>query len=134
VAAAQEEGSQVTENRVLHSLHKVEVEPGEVGSTVRNGSKWANAVPGTKLDLCECASPCPAEDHVEERDCIIVGLGEVTDQWFGHFDEVPARLIEHEHEVRSRQYSGLLASMQKAYGDSFEEENFVTVIVYKRVS
>jgi hypothetical protein len=122
------------ENRVLHSLHKVEVDPGEVGSTVRKGNKWASATPGTKLDFCECASSCYADDHVEERDCIIVGVGEVTDQWFGTFKNIPARVIENEHEALARLYSGLLYSMRRAYGEDFSEEELVTVVTYKRLS
>ena len=121
-------------NRILHSLHEVEVDPGMVGSTVRKGMKWANALPGTKLDLCECASSCYAKDHVEERDCIVVGVGEVTDQWFGTFKDIPARLIENEHEKLSRLYSGLLHSMKRAYGKEFSENSSVTIITYKRLS
>lgn len=124
----------MSENRVLHNLHKIEIDPGEFGSTVRNGTKWADALPGTKLDLCECASPCPAPDHVEERDCIVVGLGEVGQLWTGQFRDIPARLLRNEHEIASRTYDGLLGSMRRAYGDGFLESNQVTVIIYQRMS
>lgn len=120
--------------RVLHNLHKVEIDPGTYGSTVRKGSKWADAVPGTKIDLCECASSCLAANHVEERDCIVVGVGEVAGLWHGKFYDIPAKMIEHEHEKLSRQYSGLLFSMRRAYGQDFQEHDDVVILTYERMS
>lgn len=111
--------------RTLHMLHTLDVEVGEITSTVRNGFKWADLKQNEIIELCVCL-PTP-NDHC------IQGLGEVVDLWFGRFKDIPARLIANEHEFRSRTYDGLFASMQKAYGESFTSSAPVTVVVYKRI-
>jgi hypothetical protein len=125
--------------RVLHSLHTIDVEPGEIGVTVRLGDKWYDA--HGEIVLCVCSARCldsftcdkPA-DYIECDNCSRVGRAQVVETVFCRFGDVPARLIEHEHEERSRLYSGLLASMRKAYGDEFGEEDEVTVLVYRRIA
>lgn len=104
-------------------LHSLDVEPGNPGSTVRNGNKWADAL-GDFIELCVC-------DKAGNHD--VQGHGVVTGVWLGGFADIPARLIEREHEVRSRTYSGLLASMRNAYGENFEENSAVVVLTYKRI-
>ena len=111
--------------RTLHMLHTLDVEIGKIASTVRNGFKWADLKTGERLELCVCL-PTP-QDHN------IAGEGVVVNLWFGRFQDIPAKLIANEHEVRSRTYKGLLDSMKKAYGDSFHEFSPVTVVVYERV-
>jgi hypothetical protein len=66
--------------------------------------------------------------------CRVQGTGAVLDTWVGRFYDIPARLLQYEHERRSRDYAGLLASMRKAYGDTFGEASFVTVVLYRRVT
>lgn len=113
----------------LHMLHSLDCEVGQRGSTVRNGLKWAD-VQGQQIELCVCAHrqtdiyTCPQED--------VQGLATVENIWVGKMCDVPAKLIETEHEIRSRQYSGLLDSMRKAYGDAFSEDNQVVVLTYLR--
>lgn len=104
-------------------LHSLDVEAGNHGSTVRNGQKWLGTV-GEEIELCVCS-----DDNVTHE---IKGHGIVTDIWYGPFFAIPAKLIDQEHEVRSRQYSGLLESMRKAYGVSFLEEKDVVVLTYLR--
>src|SRR5258708_20229372 len=116
--------------RVLHMLHSLDVEPGNSGSTVRKGPKWSDAM-GQDLALCVCTHrqtdtyACPEED--------IQGHGKVFGVWYGKFVDIPARYLQIEHVVRSRQYIGLLDSMRKAYGDSFSEQDEVTVLLYNRI-
>jgi hypothetical protein len=107
-------------------LHTLDVNVGDEGSTVRNGFKWADLKPSELIELCVCL-PTPEDHHIQ-------GTAQIVSTWFGRFQDIPARLINKEHEVRSRQYSGLFASMQHAYGDSFTEDSPVTVITYKRIS
>ena len=118
-------------------LHSLDAEVDKLASTVRNGFKWANLRYDEHLELCVC-TPNPNNvanglpvDFDAEHD--VQGRGLVRDLWFGRFQDIPARLLRYEHEVRSREYNGLLDSMRKAYGDGFAESSPVTVIVYKRV-
>lgn len=112
---------------VLHMLHSLDAEPGNPASTVRLGDKWSYATAiDKKLKLCVCEAQCldPDKcgkdvDNTSCDNCTIEGEGQVTSTWTGKFYNIPARLIEYEHEVRSRSYSGLLASMKFAYGEKF---------------
>lgn len=112
--------------KVIHNLHRIDTKVGEIGVTVRDGSKWYNIVaPGDKIELCECT---------EDREVhSIVGHGEVIQLYMGKFSNVPAKYIEFEHEKTSRIYSGLLKSMRKAYGEDWFEDSLVTVLFYKRI-
>lgn len=120
-------------------LHSLDVEPGDLGSTVRKGLKWAETE-GVSLVLCVCSDRCRDAylcDNPAAPSCSVCdrqGRAVVVACWYGAMRDVPARLIECEHEERSRQYSGLLASMRKAYGPEFSEDETVTVLVYRRTS
>jgi len=109
--------------RILHMLHALECETGNIGVTVRKGPKWANSI-AEVIDLCVCDGEGAHE---------VQGRGVVVDNWYGKFLDIPAKLIEKEHEKRSRLYSGLLDSMQKAYGKDFTEEDEVVIVTYNRL-
>jgi hypothetical protein len=109
--------------RTLHMLHSLDCEVGEVGTTVRRGTKWNDAV-DQEVELCACGL---GDQHA------VKGHASVFSAWTGSFSNVPARLIEREHEARSRRYPGLLVSMRKAYGEDFSESETVTVLSYKRL-
>lgn len=124
---------------VMHMLHSLDCAPGEVGSTVRLGTKWLDKVADAPfLVLCVCSDRCldsVCYNNPEGRtceNCSREGTGEVLEVWSGKFFDIPARLIEMEHEVRSRLYSGLKASMTKAYQSDFNEDSLVTVVTYER--
>ena len=68
------------------------------------------------------------------KNCTIQGTGAVYDTWVGRFFDIPARLLQWEHEERSRSYLGLRDSMGKAYPDAFAENSYVTLVMYKRTS
>jgi len=106
---------------ILHSLHAVEIEPGEKGVTVRLGVKWINSK-NTEIELCECLNG-------QHR---IIGKAIITDLWYGPFFSLPARFIEKEHEISSRMYSGLMKSMQRAYGSKFKDDSLVVALEYER--
>jgi hypothetical protein len=104
-------------------LHSLDVEPGNSGSTVRNGPKWSDAINQT-IELCVCDK---AGNHDVKGHAVVTGI------WEGLFYQIPAKLIEREHELRSRSYSGLLDSMRNAYGENFQEDNSVVILTYNRV-
>lgn len=108
-------------------LHSLDCEVGQQGSTVRKGNKWADAM-GLTIELCVCL-PTDSGDGIAHE---VQGHGVVTDIWTGLFKDVPARYLEFEHEIRSRQYSGLLESMRKAYGPEFDGGEQVVILTYFR--
>jgi hypothetical protein len=101
--------------RVLHNIHPIDTDVGEFGVTVRRGLKWADAKIDEQLDLCVCPQ---GPDGPHE----VVGRGTVVGVWGGAFHQIPGRMIENEHEESSRMYSGLLASMRRAYGAGVRRE------------
>lgn len=125
--------------KVMHMLHDLDLEVNQIGTTVRNGLKW-RVDKGTELLLCVCTDRCLTsicnEAWSEDvcGNCHRVGRGQVLSTWTGKFRDIPARLIENEHEIRSRLYSGLYDSMEKAYGDSFRGGATVTVVEYVRTA
>lgn len=117
--------------RTLHMLHALDCEVGSIGVTFRNGLKWSDSI-GELIELCVCtkvdAKPFePYTDHVVEGHAKVVGI------WAGPFADLPAQLIEHEHEESSRVYSGLLNSMRRAYGPDFSEYDTVVGLSYRRI-
>ena len=129
--------------KVMHMLHSLDANVGDLASTVRYGTKWENTH-GADLILCVCSAPCEEDKRESCNDpdgepcinCTRQGTGKVTTTWVGKFSDIPARLIAYEHEVRSREYPGLLASMNKAYGSwtDFDENSTVVIVLYERLT
>lgn len=110
--------------RKLHNLHPVDIGPGESGVTVRRSEKWANVTPGEALEIY-------SGDIINQ---VKVGEGKIVSVMSCKFYEIPARLVEMEHEKSSRTYSGLLESMKRAYNEpKFKESDQVVVIAYERL-
>jgi len=116
--------------RTLHNLHTVDVGPGEIGVTARNGTKWSNSEDGERnsiheeIVLCECLN----NEHK------VVGSAIIEQVWLGQFQDIPAKFIEQEHELSSRYYTGLLSSMRRAYGEDFSENSPITILAYRRIT
>jgi len=108
----------------LHTLDNLNTEVGNLGITIRNGSKWFNDKHET-LDLCVCG-----KDGLDHQ---IVGHGKVEFKEEYQFRNIPARYLEFEHCEDSRTYSGLFKAMKRAYGDDFSEDSIVTVMGYLRI-
>lgn len=109
----------------LDNLHPIDTLVGDTGVTVRLGTKWRDRLePNTIISL---------QETIDGRSQI-VGQGRVTEVWHGDFEDVPARLVELEHEASSRFYTGLFGSMKRAYGTAFDELSTVTVFSYTRIS
>lgn len=124
--------------KVLHMLHSLDTDPGMVGTTVRRGIKWKGSV-GDTLILCVCSDRCLTTECSDPDgeicdNCDRQGEGIVHEEWFGRFINVPAKAVEYEHEESSRMYSGLLSSMERAYGPGFTEESVVTILSYERLT
>ena len=112
----------------LKSLHPVEVERGMNGVTIRNSPKWYRDVEvGDKVELI-----WQALDTWGGMNDVPQGIGIIIDKKVELFYNLKAKDIDHEHEISSRTYSGLLASMRRAYGDDFGEDSVVTILTYRR--
>lgn len=121
--------------------HDFETRPGETGVTVRKGFKWAAVENGTALELWRCDRPhqgdCPELDQRDPSDvkvfCAQQGTGRVVGHWVGQLKDLPARIIELEHEAKSRLYSGLVGSLARAYG-KLSDRHYVTALFYARLT
>ncbi len=120
---------------VLDTLHRIDTKVGEEGITIRLGMKWYNRV--QIKDVIYLQESLFRENGANGKPILestIVGEATVKGKVYVTFEDVPARYIENEHEESSRVYSGLLASMKRAYGEKFTEKDLVTVLIYKRIS
>lgn len=111
--------------RQLLNQHDIDLPVGRRGVTVRRGLKWADAKSGDRLELMTGTGP---DDQTH------FGEGVVVDAAVYRFKDLPAKLLEMQHEARARQYSGLLASMRKAYGPGFSEDEDVVAMTYERTA
>lgn len=115
--------------------HDFETPVGETGVTIRKGFKWALVPASTQLELWRCERPhtgiCPIADGDYSGPCAQQGTGRVVGHWVGQLKDLPARIIEQEHEEKSRAYSGLLFSLKRAYGQ-VSDGDYVTALFYVR--
>jgi hypothetical protein len=107
--------------------HEFDVEIGAIGVTLRKGFKWANVERGTLIDLYFQHS---AEKGLSDE---FRGTARVVGHWVGQLKDLPARVIEMEHEASSRLYGGLLESLRRGYG-SVTESDYFTALFYQRVT
>jgi hypothetical protein len=124
--------------------HDFETPVGETGVTVRRGFKWASVATSTQLELWRCEVPhhgdCPVNSDAPEegedrnKNCAKQGTGRVVGHWVGQLKDLPARIIEQEHEEKSRTYSGLMFSLRRAYGPQLSDNDYVTALFYIRQS
>lgn len=121
--------------RTMHMLHELEAPVGTSAVTVRLGPKWADSL-AQDIELCVCRTLClQVEGLTADMRTVhtIEGHGVVEHIWTGKFLDIPARLIQIEHEIASRQYDGLYLSMKRAYGEQFHASSDVTVVTYRRL-
>ena len=111
--------------RKLHMLHSLNLNVGDLGVNVRRINNWFGVKDGDLLELCVCTKD--PETHKIE------GHGKIEFLEAYNFRNIPARLLEFEHEEMSRRYFGLLESMRRDYGKEFNEHEQVLVIGYRRV-
>ena len=104
--------------------HSFDLRLGEVGVTVRAGTKWQIDV-GTKFKLVEQYT----DNSMEFR----VGYGKAIGWWSGKFNDVPQPLLSMEHNVAARDRWVLFNMMQAGYGDDFSGKSIVTALIYERI-
>lgn len=114
--------------QTLHNLHDIDTLVGALAVTVRLGNKWAGVTKGERIELCRCYQDVRSGETTHT----VVGEGIVQQWWVGDFYDLPARYIELEHETSSRLFTGLLASMRRAY-QGFKGTELVTTLMYQRV-
>lgn len=88
--------------------------------TVRKGVRW-HTIEGVHI-----AKPTDENDKRKKKIVIL-------DTEIYRFRELPARVIDKEHDGRARTYLGLLEGMREAYGDDFNEDEYVTVVYFVEV-
>lgn len=85
-------------------------------TTVRLGDKWKKIT--NKEDLLEIWF-CE-ESHYGRcgaaKGCGFKGTAEVHEHWYGALRDVPARLIQHEHNKQCRELEGLKQRLNEIYG------------------
>lgn len=116
----------------LEAIHSFDTPVGRTAVTVRRGDKWmqrAVDIFAEDQPLFELVQQDPRMREVKT----VVGHGALISANLTRFCDISARDIQYEHEESSRLYDGLLASMRRAYGDEFSEDENVTVVTYLRV-
>lgn len=111
--------------RQIHMDHLPAV--GEVAATVRRSSKWQT---GVKTPHAVGRRPVVGE----EIEVISGGKVKVEQVHYLMFDQIPARLTAMIDNPNGRTYQELLALMQFYYGPGFNETEWVTVLVYRRIA
>lgn len=121
------DGAEQMKHILKNVEHEFDVAVGQIGVTVRRGFKWAQVPRGTTVELYYQHSP---EKGLSDE---FRGTAEVVGHWVGQLHNIPARVIEMEHEASSRLYSGLVESLKRGYGP-FEENEYFTALFYRRVT
>lgn len=133
--------------RQIHIDHLPAV--GEVAATVRRSSKWQT---GVKTPHAVGRRPVVGEEievikkgkQVAAESAGVVGTWNPGEQVIGKikieqvhylmFDQVPAKLTSIVDNPNGRTYQELLALMRFYYGPGFNETEWVTVLVYRRIA
>lgn len=118
--------------RQIHMDHLPAV--GEVAATVRRSSKWQT---GVKHPHAPGRRPVVGEEiEVVSTDGGRSPLGKIKIEQVHYlmFDQVPAKLTAMIDDPEARTYAELLARMRQYYGGGFNETEWVTVLVYRRIA
>jgi hypothetical protein len=109
--------------------HGFDIEKGDVGVTVRKGSKWYDFSTGKEFEL----RVCPAGHDGECNSlCEKVGHGKKIGGWRGALAQLPKNLLSIEHNIEARDYEKLVLMLEKGYG-SISPSDTVTAMIYVRV-
>jgi hypothetical protein len=115
--------------QVLRNIdHAFDVELGDVGCTVRKGTKWAEVPSGELLELMNCPTAHPDECHAG---CYYEGLGEKIGHWVGPLKGLPKSLVAIEHNVKARNIVMLREMLETAYGE-LNDDDIYTALLYIR--
>ena len=112
--------------------HGFDVNRGDVGVTVRKGTKWSGYREGTMLDLWECEEGHPG-DCATYGKCLYRGSAKILGSWVGRLVELPPSLLAMEHNIEARDMSVLKMMLILGYGQ-ISDDDIVTALIYERVS
>lgn len=104
----------------------------ELQVTVRVGEKWRysydnqNSHPMAYVSICD-------EPHLGDcgDDCERLGIADFKGEWFGILGNIPAAVIEREHEPGCQTFSGLRQRLQEVYGSDVGNQTFVTALTFR---
>ena len=109
--------------------HTFDVGVGDVGVTIRKGSKWYDVRECDEFELRICPK---AHDGVCNSLCKLVGLGKKIGNWKGTLKELPNALLKIEHNKKCRNREVLRQMLEVAYKD-VGNDTIVTALIYIRV-
>ena len=110
--------------------HTFDLLVGDVGCTIRKGSKWAKVPIGETLELMNCNQP---HQGTCGEDCKREGTGKAIGSWLGKFQELPRNLLQIEHNIAARDIVTLKEMLEVGYG-SIAEDDIIIALVYQRTS
>jgi rubredoxin len=109
--------------------HTFDVEVGDVGCTIRKGTKWSEVPPDEHLTLWNC--PHPHSGDCDPFECKHEGSGNVVGFWLGEFGKLPPSLVAIEHNKSARDMDVLREMMKVGYG-KINDDDIVTALIYER--
>lgn len=117
------------ENKMLRLKnidHDFDVDVGEIAVTIRNGLKWSERLNiGNTIEL--------VFQKYKGDNGVKVGEGRILGFWNGRFNTLPKSLIMLEHNRNARNEI-ILEKMLKTIYPDFKNDNYVTALIYIRIS
>lgn len=109
--------------------HSFDVSLGDVGCTVRKGSKWYDwANVGHEMELRVCPK---GHDGECNSLCHNAGVGKVIGWWKGELCALPPALLAMEHSIKARDKEVLRSMLEAGYGGICDADT-VTALIYIR--
>ena len=108
--------------------HGFDVAKGDVGVTIRKGSKWYEHPDSNRMELRICPA---AHDGICNSLCKNAGIGRKIGGWKGRLIDLPPNLLAIEHNEEARDYEKLKLMLAAGYG-SVKDDDVVTALIYVR--
>ncbi|KKM22253.1 hypothetical protein LCGC14_1627260 [marine sediment metagenome] len=108
--------------------HTFDTALGDVGCTIRKGSKWYEESISNELELRNCPR---RHDGVCNSLCHHAGTGKVIGRWKGSLLNLPPALLAMEHNIQARDPEKLRVFLEQGYGKICNEDT-VTALIYIR--
>jgi hypothetical protein len=118
--------------RTLHTRRPLDVAPGELGVTIRRGSKWSGATPGEDIELCSCVEVASLGSLDTEFYHDVVGYATIQHVRRTMLRHLFAWEVAKQHVAEARTWDGLLEGLARAYGESLSDYETITVVRYVR--
>lgn len=115
-------------NQLKNIAHTFDVDKGDVGVTIRKGSKWYDYPEGNRMELRVCPA---AHDGVCNSLCVKAGIGRKIGGWKGRLIDLPPNLLAIEHNKEARDIEKLKLMLSAGYG-SVKDDDVVTALIYVR--